>query len=110
LRVSDARRLVARVRERGSVLVGVGGDLPGERSPLRLEVMASSWQGLGEGWGYLRARRVVVEAEGRGAAARTRRAELWLPDADGAVTVAEPLAEPIPLARRQARRPRRRHE
>jgi hypothetical protein len=110
LRVSDARRLVARVRERGSVLVGVGGDLPGERSPLRLEVMASSWQGFGEGWGCLRARRVVVEAEGRGAAARTRRAELWLPDVDGAVTVAEPLAEPIPLARRQTRRPRRRHE
>jgi hypothetical protein len=110
LRASDARRLVARVRERGSVLVAVGGDLPGERSSLRLAVTASSWEGLGEGWGYLRARRVVVEAEGRGAAARSRRAELWLPDADGAVTVAEPVAEPIPLARRQARRPRRRAE
>jgi hypothetical protein len=110
LRAGDARRLVARVRERGSVLVAVGGDLPGERSPLRLVVTASSWQGLGEGWGYLRSRRVMVEAEGRGAAARSRRAELWLPDVDGAVTVAEPVAEPIPLARRQARRPRRRAE
>jgi hypothetical protein len=110
LRAGDARRLVARVRDRGSVLVAVGGDLPGERSSLRLAVTASSWEGLGEGWGYLRARRVVVEAEGRGAAARGRRAELWLPDADGAVTVAEPVAEPIPLARRQAGRPRRRAE
>ena len=110
LRAGDARRLVARVRERGSLLVAVGGDLPGERSSLRLAVTASSWEGLGGGWGYLRARRVVVEAEGRGAAARSRRAELWLPDADGAVTVAEPVAEPIPLARRQARRPRRRAE
>jgi hypothetical protein len=110
LRAGDARRLVARVRERGSVLVAVGGDLPGERSSLRLAVTASSWEGLGEGWGYLRARRVAVEAEGRGAAARGRRAELWLPDAEGAVTVAEPVAEPIPLALRQARRPRRRTE
>ena len=100
LRVGDARRLVARVRERGAVLVAVGGDLPGERSPLRLTVTSSAWEGLGEGWGHLRGRRVAVEADGRGEAARGRQAELWLPGADGTVTVAEPVAEPIPLRRR----------
>lgn len=99
LRAGDARRLVARVRERGAVLVAVGGDLPGERSPLRLTVTASTWQGLGEGWGHLQGRRVAVEATGRGEAARDRRAELWLPGPGGTVSVAAPVAEPIPLRR-----------
>jgi hypothetical protein len=103
LRPADARRLVARVRERSGVLVAVGGDLPGERSPVRLTVSAARWEGLGAGWGHLQGRRVTVEAGGRGDAARPRRAELWLPDADGRVAPAEPLATPIPL------RPRRRH-
>lgn len=76
---ADARRLVARVRERGTVLVVVGGDLPGQRSPLRLTVASSRWEGLGAGWGHLRGRRVTVEAGGRGASARGRRGELWLP-------------------------------
>jgi hypothetical protein len=100
LRAGDARRLVARVRERGSVLVAVGGDLPGERSALRLAVTSSAWQGLGAGWGHLQGRRVTVEAGGRGEAARGRRAELWLPGPDGTVAVADPVAEPIPLRRR----------
>jgi hypothetical protein len=102
LRAGDARRLVARVRERGAVLVAVGGELPGERSPLRLTVTASTWQGLGEGWGHLQGRRVTVEARGRGEAARGRRAELWLPGPDGTVAVAEPVAAPIPLRPRGA--------
>jgi hypothetical protein len=127
--MGDARRLVARVRERGSVLVGVGGDLPGQRSSLRLTVTASSWQGLGQGAGHLRGRRVTVEAGGRGDAARARRAELWLPrpapglgpggrgegwlsgwesrnETDGAgdgdgdrVAVADAVPPPIPFAR-----------
>jgi hypothetical protein len=98
-RAGDARRLVARVRERGSVLVAVGGELPGERSPLRLTVTAASWQGLGDGWGHLQGRRVTVEASGRGEAARGQRADLWLPGPDGRVTVADPVAETIPLRR-----------
>jgi hypothetical protein len=97
LRAADARRLVARVRERGTVLVGVGADLPGERSPLRLTVVTAAWQGLGEGWGHLQGRRVTVEAAGRGGAARTRRAELWLPASLGGIALVEPVAEPIPM-------------
>ncbi|HEX6425634.1 MAG TPA: hypothetical protein VFZ79_19250 [Acidimicrobiales bacterium] len=99
LRVGDARRLVARVRERGAVLVAVGGDLPGQRSPLQLTVRSSTWQGLGEGWGHLQGRRVAVEVGGRGEADRGRRGELWLPGAEGVVAVAEPVAAPIPLRR-----------
>jgi len=97
LRAGDARRLVARVRERGAVLVAVGGDLPGERSHLRLTVTSAAWQGLGDGWGHLQGRRVAVDAGGRGDAARGRRAELWLPGPDGRVTVADPITVPIPL-------------
>jgi len=97
LRPADARRLVARARERGAVLMAVGGDLPGERSPVRLTVVTAAWTGLGEGWGHLAGRRMTVETGGRGEAARPRRAELWLPDADGAVGAVEPVIDPIPL-------------
>lgn len=90
LRAADARRLTARVRERGAVLVAVGGDLPGERSPVRLSVTASRWSGLDRGAGYLRCREVTVEATGRGDAARLRRARLWLPGPDGEVATCEP--------------------
>jgi hypothetical protein len=97
LRPADARRLVARVRERGAVLVAVGGDLPGERSPVRLTVTSAHWEGLGDGWGHLEGRRVTVEAGGRGEATRSRRADLWLPAGGGGVGLAEPVATPIPL-------------
>jgi hypothetical protein len=103
LRPADARRLVARVRERGGILVSVGGDLPGERSPVTLTVSAARWEGLGAGWGHLQGRRVTVETGGRGDAIRPRRADLWLPDANGHVTPAEPLATPIPLDSRRRR-------
>jgi hypothetical protein len=79
------------------VLMAVGGDLPGERSPVRLTVVTAAWTGLGEGWGHLAGRRMTVETGGRGEAARPRRAELWLPDADGAVGAVEPVTDPIPL-------------
>jgi hypothetical protein len=103
LRPADARRLVARARERGAVLMAVGGDLPGERSPVRLTVVTAAWTGLGEGWGHLAGRRMTVETGGRGEAARPRRAELWLPDADGAVGAVEPVTDPIPLHPRAPR-------
>jgi hypothetical protein len=105
LRAADSRRLVARVREREGVLVAVGGELPGSRSALRLTVTSSRWEGLGEGSGHLRGRRVTVEAAGRGEASRDRRAELWLPGPDGTVTAVEPVAEPIPLRSRRPARP-----
>ncbi len=108
VRPSDARRLLARTRERGAVLVLVTPRVPGaprpagswpERSEVELHVTDAVWEGLGEGHGHLRARRVTVEGGGRRQAARPRRAQLWLPSADGEV---EPvLPAPVPLRRNQ---------
>ncbi len=107
IKTGDARRLVARARERGSVLVicpGVGagagagaGTGAGARSraawpeppDLRLVPLHAEWQGLDRGHGLLRARLVEVEASGRGAAARPRRSSLWLPGEDGRVKVVD---------------------
>lgn len=86
-RPADARRLAARARERGSVLVVLG---RWEGADVRLAVVSSRWTGLGRGAGHLRARRVEVVAEGRGAAARPRRAALWLPAEGGGVALAGP--------------------
>jgi hypothetical protein len=71
-----AERLAARARQRGAVLVPIG-RWPG--ADLTLEVVDGAWHGLDHGRGRLRAREARVAAYGRGAAARTRYADLWLP-------------------------------
>jgi len=98
VRPADARRLAARARERGSVLVvasgagtpgagaaGAGGRGWPEVPDIRLAVARPEWVGPGVGHGRLRGRRVEVVAGGRGAAARQRRASLWLPAPGGGV-------------------------
>jgi hypothetical protein len=71
VRAADARRLAARARERGAVLVVVG---PWAEGPdVRLSVVGATWTGLGRGHGRLQARRLEVVGGGRGAAARERR-------------------------------------
>jgi hypothetical protein len=84
VRAGDLRRLEARSRERGSVLVQLGDPA---RWPvahdLVLTVRDQRWLGVGEGHGRLESRRVVVEVAGRREAVRPRRAELLLPAADG---------------------------
>jgi hypothetical protein len=95
---ADARRLAARARERGTVLVQVApgpgrsasgrsasGRGAGLEVDLRWTVTEVEWQGLGQGHGHLRSRRIAVEATGRRRAARPRRAELWLPDEQGRI-------------------------
>lgn len=88
------RRLVARARERGSVLVHVGGTATvwAEAPDLTLTSGPSRWEGIGAGHGRLRARRVAVEVAGRRGADRPRRVELWLPGPDGRIALAEPRA------------------
>jgi hypothetical protein len=84
LPAAQARRLAARARERGAVLVPLG---PwSEPADLRLAVTSSAWHGLGQGHGRLQARQVEVVVGGRGAASRERRVLLWLPSPDGAIT------------------------
>ena len=70
----DGRRLAARARERGAVVVW----LPGAGSPgadVQLSVTGSVW----EVDGRLLSRRLTVVAGGRGSSARRREAELVLP-------------------------------
>ena len=103
VRPADSRRLVARARERGAVLVLVGVPVTGvgilgagvagrswpELPDLRLEVETAVWEGLGQGHGYLRSRAVTVAATGRRGASRPRRVALWLPGPDGRLSVRE---------------------
>lgn len=74
LRLSDARRLEARARERAAVLVAAG-PWPGEAA-LRLRAEHSAWSGLGRGEGLLGERVLRVTVSGRGAAGRERVADV----------------------------------
>ena len=73
VRAADARRLVARAREREVILVPFsrGGTWPAEAA-LRVRATGGAWPGLDAGSGALADRTVRVEVEGRGVAARTR--------------------------------------
>lgn len=77
-RVGDARRLAARARERGAVLVAL--PVPGAHwvgdAALRLTAVGGDWSGLAPGAGLLTERAQQVTVEGRGRAARPRRGEL----------------------------------
>jgi hypothetical protein len=70
-RAPDARRLQARARERGAVLLSLGGWPEGV--DLRLSSSSPVFTGLGEGHGHLTGWACELRSEGRGAAARTRR-------------------------------------
>ena len=90
------RRLVARARDRGSVLLQAGGrpEVWAAQPDLAVASGASRWEGVGIGHGRLRARRVAVQVSGRRGAVRPREAELWLPGPDGQVALAAP-ARPV---------------
>ena len=81
LRAGDGRRVTARARERGTVLIPVGSWVEG--ADLHMTVTESHWEGLGAGDGSLRSRRLEVTASGRGAATRPRQVTLWIPPNDG---------------------------
>lgn len=91
----EARRLVARLREHGTVLVQVGWSPRSwpERPDLSLLARPRCWDGIGEGHGHLRARRVTVEVSGRRGADRPRVAELWLPDHHGRLAAVTPALD-----------------
>jgi hypothetical protein len=81
------RKLVSRNRERGGVLMRVGGaDWP-DAPDVTVAVAGSVWTGLGRGHGVLRSRRVDLAVSGRRQGG-TRRGRIWLPDADGVIRVA----------------------
>ncbi len=82
-----ARRLSARARHRGAVLLSAGA-WPG--ADVELSCRRGSWTGPSDGYGHLGSRRVEVRVHGRGAAARPVSAELALPAADGQAARAVP--------------------
>jgi len=73
---ADRRRLVARARERGSVLVSTA---PWPGATLVLGVRTLGWTGAGEGDGRLLSLDVRVTRSGRGAAGAPLAVELTLP-------------------------------
>lgn len=83
-----ARRLSARARNRGAVLLSLGA-WPG--ADVELHCTPAGWAGTDGGYGHLRERRVTVTAVGRGSAARPVSAELSLPGQGGSVAEAELL-------------------
>jgi hypothetical protein len=79
VRQSDARKLSARSRERGSVFIVLDHKKSWSGpSDLRCSVSSSEWVGLSRGYGLLRGRAYEVEVSGRGAAARPLKTSLQL--------------------------------
>ena len=78
VRLGDARRLEARVREREAVLVAAEphGVVWPAGAAYVVHAAASAWDGLEPGAGVLAGRRLQVRVEGRGQAARPRAGEL----------------------------------
>jgi hypothetical protein len=73
---SDRRRLTARARERGAVLLSTS---PWTGANVVLTAEPVEWTGLGDGHGHLRRHRLSVTRGGRGSAGRGARAEVVLP-------------------------------
>ncbi|MEZ5270916.1 MAG: hypothetical protein R2694_01230 [Ilumatobacteraceae bacterium] len=89
VRAGTARRVTARLQARGAIAVCV--DAPVFGGDLRLTTTGHRWEGLGDGHGVARARRVEVVLEGR-RVPRPRHQALWLPGRDGAVRVVASVA------------------
>ena len=79
IRSSDARRVAARLAQRGGVLVLVE-RVGGFSADLTCEMRTEAWQGIGDGFGRLVSRRVCLSVSGR-RLGRERRLQLVLPAA-----------------------------
>lgn len=102
LNQSVVRRVQTRMQSRGSVVVLIGAT--GAWSPdVAVRAASARWEGVGDGHGHLRARRVAVEATGR-RVPRPRRSELWLPGPAGTLAVAAPAVPTVPAVSELAAR------
>lgn len=109
---ADRRRVVARARERGTVLLATT-TWPGAH--VALTVTGGAWSGADHGAGWLRRRTLRVERAGRAGAARPARLEVELPlgrrdwpaylvERDGATAVDRRTADdPVALTQRADR-------
>lgn len=98
---AEVSRLSARLRDRGSVLVIVGGWASADVS---LRVDSAHWSGVGAGHGLLRSREVIVSAEAR-RSPRPRRVCVLLPGPQGALA-----ARPTPFPNRDTVSPPALHD
>lgn len=96
---ADRRRLSARARERGAVLLSTE---PWPGAHVVLTAQRQEWEGLGAGHGRLRGRRLSVLRTGRGAAAAEVRHDVVVPAGPG--TPARPGRAHAPASAGQARR------
>ena len=97
LQPATARRLVARLQNRGAVLVAI--DQPVFGADLRLETRRPVWHGLGRGHGLARGRDLEIEVTGR-RAARPARHPRQLPTPSGMLGLADrEVGVPSPLSR-----------
>jgi hypothetical protein len=101
----DARRLTARAREQGSVLL----HLDGARSwpttvDVSLTTQAGGWEGLGDGHGHLRCRRVMITSSGRRGAAAGASVDVLLPGPNGRLAPAVSGADVLAFRRETAGR------
>jgi hypothetical protein len=94
----DVRRLAARARSKDAVLVPYVTEAAWPGADVRLHARDGVWTGIGSGTGRLLARQVEVAVDGRGQAARSHSASLWLPADGGGIEEATPLADVIDLA------------
>jgi hypothetical protein len=94
----DIRRLAARARSKDALLVPYVTEANWPGAEVRLHARDVAWTGIGQGTGRLRARQVEVTVAGRGQAARSVSANLWMPADGGGVEAAVPLAAVIDLA------------
>jgi hypothetical protein len=78
-----AGRVQSRLQAREAVLITLGSHGPFSVD-VELHAADPQWEGVADGWGHLRGRRVAVTSSGR-RVPRPRRAALWLPGADGTV-------------------------
>ena len=81
VRLGDAAasKLASRLRQREAVLVSLGS---WPRTDASLTVSASTWAGIGSGFGHLTARQVTVSSTSRSWAGRAKSRRLWLPGPD----------------------------
>lgn len=93
VRESDAAKLAARLRERGSVLLTQGFWPQAEAS---LSVSDPEWTGLGAGHGLLQQRALTVTVQGKRATS-PRRARVLLPDGVGELRRADVHEYAVPM-------------
>lgn len=82
------RKVQQRMQARGAVVITVG-DQAAWSGDVRVRARRACWEGVADGHGFLRARRVELESSGR-RMPRARAVDLWLPGPTAAIESVPP--------------------